>query len=155
MDVLRTPHCLALSAKMTTTILTAEQMAEQQLLAAIRLWHEHEYVSSITLAGAAEEILGKRLRKKGIESTFDNVKNSILSFTKKLGDDDPATEKIVAELINKTKNELKHYSGEESLEFDLYQDSIEIIERAITNYHMLMGMVHEDMMCFWGNLEST
>ena len=50
---------------MTVSSLTAEGIAEHQLLAALRLWRESAYLSALTLAGAAEEILGKRLRQLG------------------------------------------------------------------------------------------
>ena len=35
----------------------AEQIAEQQLITALHIWQKRDYVSAITLAGAAEEIL--------------------------------------------------------------------------------------------------
>lgn len=46
--------------------LSAVQIAEHQLLSALRMWSEQDYTSAITLAGAAEEILGKRLRQQKI-----------------------------------------------------------------------------------------
>lgn len=65
------------------------------------------------------------------------------------------TEKIVADLLNQTKNELKHYSGEDHLEFDLLEDSIELLERAITNYQMLTGVIHNEMISFWAAIDAT
>jgi hypothetical protein len=140
---------------MAAVILLAEEIAERQLLAAIRLWHEGDYVSAITLAGAAEEILGKRLRKKGKEPSFDNIKSSIMALSQTLGDENQKTEKVVADLLNQTKNELKHYSGDDHLEFDLLEDSIELLERAITNYQMLTGVIHNEMISFWAAIDVT
>lgn len=140
---------------MAAVILLAEEIAERQLLAAIRLWHEGDYVSAITLAGAAEEILGKRLRKKGKEPSFDNIKSAIMALSQTLGDENQKTEKIVADLLNQTKNELKHYSGDDHLEFDLLEDSIELLERAITNYQMLTGVIHNEMISFWAAIDVT
>jgi hypothetical protein len=140
---------------MAAVILLAEEIAERQLLAAIRLWHEGDYVSAITLAGAAEEILGKRLRKKGKEPSFDNIRSAIMALSKTLGDENQKTEKIVADLLNQTKNELKHYSGDDHLEFDLLEDSIELLERAITNYQMLTGIIHNEMISFWAAIDGT
>lgn len=140
---------------MAAVILLAEEIAERQLLAAIRLWHEGDYVSAITLAGAAEEILGKRLRKKGKEPSFDNIKSAIMALSQTLGDENQKTEKIVADLLNQTKNELKHYSGDDHLEFDLLEDSIELLERAITNYQMLTGVMHNEMIPFWAAFDGT
>lgn len=134
---------------MKTIRLLAEEIAQQQLLQALRLWHEGDYVSAITLAGASEEILGKRLRKIGKEPSFDSLKNFVMLIARKQGDVDPASEKIISKLMNSTRNELKHYAGDESLEFDLKADSIELLERAISNFTQLTGLVHDDMYKFW------
>lgn len=140
---------------MSTVTLSAEKIAEQQLVTAIRIWRGGDHVSAITLAGAAEEILGKRLRHLGKEPSFDNIKSAIVELSRKLGEHDPKTDKMVADLLNQTRNELKHYAGEEDLEFDLVQDSIELLERAITNYQMLTGVVHEEMILFWEAVDGT
>jgi iron-sulfur cluster repair protein YtfE (RIC family) len=140
---------------MSIVKLTAEDIAEQQLITALRLWQNKEYVSAITLAGAAEEILGKRLRKLGKEPSFDNLRDAIVRIAKIHGDEDPKTEKLVAELLNITRNELKHYAGDEALEFDLREDSVELLERAITNYMLLTGIIHEEMIQFWSEIDNT
>lgn len=140
---------------MTDSTLSAEEIAKQQLEAAIYLWHAKQYVSAITLAGAAEEILGKRLRRYGIEPSFDNIKRSIIQISRLLGDEDTKSEKIVAKLLNQTKNELKHYAGDESLSFSLIDDSIELLERAITNYQMLTGTVTDIMLSFWKEVDGN
>lgn len=125
------------------------------MLAAIRLWHSGDYISAITLAGAAEEILGKRLRMLGREPSFDNLKGAIIALSREFGDCDTKTEKRVADLLNQTRNELKHYAGEEELEFDLRGDSVELLERAITNYQMLSGIIHDEMISFWAAIDGT
>lgn len=140
---------------MSTVKLTAEQIAEQQLTASIRLFQKGQYVCAITLAGAAEEILGKRLRKLGAEPSFDNLKDSIVRIAKLHGDNDPKTEKLVAELLNSTRNELKHYAGDEALEFDLREDAIELLERAISNYMLLTGVILDEMAQFWSEVDNT
>jgi len=139
---------------MPTTKLSAEQIAEQQVLAAIRLWHNRDYVAAITLAGAAEEILGKRLRRYGLEPSLDNIKSTIVKLSQLLGDTDPKTGRQVADLLNQTKNELKHYAGDEELEFDLLADSVELLERAIMNYQILTGTIHAEMVSFWAKADS-
>jgi len=140
---------------MPTVKLSAENIAEQQLLTALRLWHEEDYVAAITLAGAAEEILGKRLRACGKEPSFDNIKRIIVQLSKQLGDNDPKSEKLVADMLNATRNELKHYAGEGQLEYDLKEDSVELLERAIANYTMLTGLIHDDMLTFWSAVHGT
>ena len=138
---------------MTDITLSAQEIAEQQLEMAIQLWHAKQYVSAITLAGVAEEILGKRLRRCGMEPSFDNIKASIIQISHIIGDDDPRSEKIVAELLNQTKNDLKHYAGDDSLSINLIEDSVELLERAITNYQMLTGTVTDSMISFWGEID--
>src|SRR3546814_18729191 len=68
----------ALGAPVSLSTLSAEQIAEHQLLAAITLWREEDYLSSLTLAGAAEEVLGKRLRKLGREPSLNQWRGIIV-----------------------------------------------------------------------------
>ena len=134
---------------MQASLLSAQDIAEHQLLAALKLWRENDYLSALTLAGAAEEILGKRLRKIGRESAFEQIKNDIVAAAKAHGDTDSKTEKLVGELLNQTRNELKHYSGNESLSFDLRADAAEMLERAVANYQLLSGVALEEAFAFW------
>lgn len=129
--------------------LSAKKIAETQLHAALRLWEERDYVSCITLAGAAEEILGKRLRKLGLEPSFDNIKKAVVQIASQTGKVTPELEKEIATLILQTRNELKHYAGDDELEFDLRADAHEMLERAIANYQMLTGLVLPEMLRFW------
>lgn len=140
---------------MLPSSLSAQEIAEHQLLSALRLWREGDYLSALTLAGAAEEILGKRLSKLGKQSSFEQIKSEITALAKAHGDTDPKTEKILGDLLNQTRNELKHYSGDESLSFDLRADAIEMLERAIANYQMLTGLVMEEAIEFWGDISGT
>ena len=140
---------------MGTSVLSAHDIAEHQLLAALKLWREGDYLSALTLAGAAEEILGKRLRNLGRESSFEQIKNEIIGLARVQGDTDLKTEKLVAELLNQSRNELKHYSGDESLCFDLREDAAEMLERALANYHMLTGFVLDEAISFWNDVSDT
>lgn len=131
--------------------LTALEIAEHQLLSALRMWSAGDFISCITLAGAAEEILGRRMRKLGLEPSFDNLKESIVRLAKHFGSTSPNTDKLVAELMNQTRNELKHYAGDEVLEFDLKADAEELLERAISNYTSLTGHFPEEVLNFWSS----
>ncbi len=154
MGRLTAPFIQTFSEIVTNSTLSAKEIAEQQLEMAIQLWHAKQYVSAITLAGAAEEILGKCLRRSGMEPSFDNIKASIIKISRLLvGNEDPESEKIVAELFNQTKNELKHYAGDDSLSFNLIEDSVDLLERAITNYQMLTGTVTDSMISFWKEID--
>lgn len=134
---------------MGVVAVSARKIAEQQLLAAIRVWRDGDYISAITLAGAAEEILGKRLRGLGREPSLDNLKSAVVELSRLLGIDDPKAAQHAADSLNRTKNDLKHYAGYEELQFDPLQESIDLIERAIANYRMLTGLLHDDMAQFW------
>ena len=140
---------------MSLSILSAEEIAEHQLLAAIRLWQEGDYLSSLTLAGAAEEILGKRLRKLGREPSFNQLRDLIVAFAQSEGDTDPKLEKAIGDMLNDTRNELKHYGGDESLTFDLRSDCLEMLERAIANYQALTGTLLAEEMYVWGDESDT
>jgi len=102
--------------------------AIDQLDWAIILFLDNEaYVPAITLAGAAEEILGEAVSS---EAAFRILKKSL---PEKYG----IEEKIMSqEHLNKTKNWLKHWKkmkDEESIEIELETEAIHYLVRAITN----------------------
>jgi len=140
---------------MPNSILSAEEISERHLLAALKLWRESDYLSALTLAGAAEEILGRRLRRLGREPSFNQLQNEIVALVRQHGDTGSGTEKLLGELLNQTRNELKHYAGDDSLSFDLRADAAEMLERAIANYQLLTGVVLEEVMHFWGDISTT
>lgn len=135
----------------TTQHLTALEIAEHQLLRALQMWSEQDYISCITLAGAAEEILGKRMRKLGIEPSFDNIKGTIVRMAQLFGESSENIDKIVAEMMNQTRNELKHYAGDEAIEFDLKSDAEELLERGVSNYTRLTGNFPDQVLQFWSS----
>jgi len=102
--------------------------AVDQLDWAIRLFLDHKaYVPSITLAGAAEEIIGSRLGK---EATFHKLKEVLLG---KLDIPAPA---LSQNHLNKAKNWLKHWTDmkdDEQTELELETEAIQYIIRAIAN----------------------
>jgi hypothetical protein len=98
-----------------------------QLDWAIKLFlDEKAYVSSITLAGAAEEILGEAIA----DSMFRTMKTKLEEVTRLEG-------KVISqEYLNKTKNWLKHWrdlKDDEVVEIDLETESIHYILRAMGN----------------------
>ena len=135
---------------MTISKLTAEEIAKHQLLAAFRLWKEGDFLCALTLAGASEEILGKRLRRKGKAPSFDQIKAEIVDIAAKYGTVDSRDEADIGRLINQTRNELKHYSGDKEISFDLRSDAEEMLERAFANYHLLSGVVLSEAAEYWG-----
>ena len=102
--------------------------AVAQLDWAIRLFLDHrEYVPSITLAGAAEEIIGAPL---GQEAAFHKLKD-ILS--NKYNIQAPL---VARDYLNKAKNRLKHWrdmKDEEYTDLELETEAIQYIVRARAN----------------------
>lgn len=102
--------------------------AVHQLDWAIKLFLDSEaYIPAITLAGAAEEIIGQTLQD---QSVFAQLK---AKFAADLG----LPEKVITQAyLNKTKNWLKHWQDlrdEETIELDLEAEAIQYLVRAITN----------------------
>ncbi|WOB26492.1 MULTISPECIES: hypothetical protein [Xanthomonas] len=134
---------------MSLSTLSAEEIAGNQLLAAIRLWQTKDYLSSLTLAGAAEEILGKRLRKLNQDPSFDQLRSLVVAVARSEGETNPDLEKITGNMLNNTRNTLKHYCGDDSLMFDLRSDCLEMLKRAIANYEALTGTFLAEAMLVW------
>ena len=103
--------------------------AVDQIDWSIRLFLDHKaYIPAITLAGAAEEIVGRIL---GEQSVFELVK-------KKLSADLNLPEKVISQAhMNKARNWLKHWKemqDEETISVDLEGEAIQYIVRALTNF---------------------
>jgi hypothetical protein len=108
--------------------LTKIETAVDQLDWAIRLFLDHSaFAAAITLAGAAEEILGKAAADR---SAFEQLK-------KKFSNDFSLPEKVISQAhLNRAKNWLKHWDGcadEEKIILELDEESIQYIMRALAN----------------------
>ena len=117
--------------------LTKIDIAEQQLLHAIELFCSGErIISAITLAGAAEEILGKLVAGTGqansMESEVSDQCELFESFFGYAGD-----LKTFLDQENNARNELKHIRTGNDVELDLEQEAVNLIERAINNFKLL------------------
>jgi hypothetical protein len=102
--------------------------AVDQLDWSIRLFLDHQaYVPAITLAGAAEEIIGETLSGG---SAFSLLKS-------RLSAEYGLPEKVVSQsYLNKSKNWLKHWQGlkdEETVSLELETEAIQYIVRAVAN----------------------
>ena len=101
--------------------------AVDQLDWAIKLFLDHKaYVPAITLAGAAEEIVGEAVA----ESAFKLLKKSLSTKYE-------ISKKVVSqEHLNRVKNWLKHWKekkDEVSIEVELETEAIQYLIRAISN----------------------
>jgi hypothetical protein len=104
------------------------EAAADQLDWAIRLFLDHRaYIPAITLAGAAEEIVGQTL---GDQSAFALLKLRIAAQT-------GLPESTVSQLhLNRAKNWAKHWLGmkdDETIDLELETEAIQYIMRAISN----------------------
>ena len=113
---------------------TKFEIAEAQLNRALDLYMSSEdLISSITLAGAAEEILGKLVIANGGESALDEKVNQLCEMHKFVFSETPAPRDYV-NLRNKARNELKHIVDGEKIDLDLEKEAVNMIRRAKANY---------------------
>ena len=113
---------------MTYTVSKIEAAADQ-LDWAIKLFLDHKaYVPAITLAGAAEEIVGEAVSN---DAAFHKLKEILSEKTGIEG-------KVISqEYLNKTKNWLKHWKNlkdDETIEIELEKEAIQYLVRAMTNF---------------------
>lgn len=104
------------------------EAAVDQLDWAIRLFLDHRaYIPAITLAGAAEEIVGQTL---GDQSAFALLKQRIAAQT-------GLPESTVSQLhLNRARNWVKHWLGmrdDETIHLELETEAIQYIVRALSN----------------------
>ncbi len=135
-----------MKVEVITETLSNLEIAERQLDRAIALFLEEEdYVSSLTLAGTAEEILGKILNlEMNTSHALDELINGALGLNRVPtgGNEEKEAKKAIANIANHFKNRLKHYNagGEITFSIDFY--AAEIIDRAIENYFAVTSNVY-------------
>jgi hypothetical protein len=102
--------------------------ALEQMDWSIKLFLDHQaYVPAITLAGAAEEIIGEMLQNRAV---FAHLKAKFVANFN-------LPEKVISqEYLNKAKNWLKHWKDmddDTTILLDLEGEAVQYIVRAITN----------------------
>jgi hypothetical protein len=112
-----------------------QALAEHQLDRAIRLLlEERDAVCSLTLAGAAEEILGKIVEEGGGRSSLGSFIDVCLMMGRLSHGEDwkPGT---FADMANHTRNALKHHG--DGTEVAVTEDmACEMLDRAVENLAM-------------------
>lgn len=129
-----------MKVEIVTESLTNLEIAKRQLDRSISLFfNEKDFVSSLTLAGASEEILGKLLNKQGIPHIMDEIiKGSLaLNEIELESPDEPKARKSITGMMNRFKNKLKHYNEDGSITFSVDFYAAEMINRAAQNYFTL------------------
>lgn len=123
-------------------------IATIQLERAISVLIEHEdYVSAITLAGAAEEMLGAMVITRGGESAYHSTESAFNYIYRHYFREEPPKGHF-RELAVGTRNHLKHYSETDQVSFDAQMEAATLIGRAIDNFVKLMGSETELMKTF-------
>jgi hypothetical protein len=126
---------------MKTTRLTKLDIAVSQLRLAISLFVEgHELISAITLAGAAEEILGKLAQQAGMTPAVHLRAESTRLLYRYLWKTEPGLKPFV-NVNNMTRNDLKHLGSGDPVEVDLVEEAMHILDRAVENYRLLHARV--------------
>jgi len=114
--------------------LTQLQLAEIQLDRAICLYlDESDFVCAITLAGAADVLLGKLLAGSGGEPLVENYAVVISKFNVALGGAPIEKKDAIAEL-NAARDSMKHFRAEGAVSFDFAEEAYELIDRAVGNF---------------------
>jgi hypothetical protein len=117
-------------------------IATEQLYTAIQFYlDKSNLISAITLAGAAEEILGNLVKQQGKSNAFEFILD-ILCYIHKAISKGEANRKEYANARNRIKNEFKHLCSGGSLEVNLDKEAGELIDRAIKNYQRLFPGVY-------------
>ena len=116
-----------------------EFIAVTQLERAIALFEEpKDYLSAITLAGAAEEILGKLVVESGRDSSVTSLARAAVEIHRLLTQENVAPRDII-DRANCARNALKHLntSAGRAIDLDAEEEARDVIGRAIDNYWIL------------------
>jgi hypothetical protein len=118
------------------------EIARAQLDVALRFYlKDQEYIAAITLAGAAEEILGKMAAQNDQTPSLKRKILEVQSSIKTVWGDE-VKESVVADLKNKARNELKHICSGDILHADLEHEAALMLERTLENFILSVGSPH-------------
>ena len=113
-------------------------IAQHQLERALLLFlDEGDYVCSITLAGASEEILGKLLEREGKEPALASFVETCLQAGRIIYAEEWAGKRFVT-MANHFRDGLKHITNGDPVSVPR-EAAIEILDRAIDNLWSLTG----------------
>jgi hypothetical protein len=114
-------------------------LAAEQLDVALQLFLDRRsFISALTLAGAAEEILGKALLHRGMQNSLEH-KFEAMAPIHQLLHRKPLARKAFVDDENKARNAAKHMGApsDTSVTADLEDAAIWMIVRAIDNFERL------------------
>ena len=115
--------------------LSVRSVALSQLRCATKLHAKGEYVCALTLAGAAEELLGRIADAKGKTPSFDSWAN-VLQFIERASGGESLSDKEARSEVNRARNLCKHNDSgaNRRMRFDPRHESAAMILRAVCNY---------------------
>ena len=127
------------------------QIAKRQIEAAADLFFGNgDPLAVVTLAGAAEEILGNIIRRRGDEAMLDHL----VSLDRRLtGGRDYS---VVIKEVNGVRNALKHAKDPDDDEVEVPDgEAIAMLSRALVNYVLVGEQPTEGMHRIYTRLVST
>ncbi|HTD04360.1 hypothetical protein, partial [Undibacterium sp.] len=111
--------------------ITKLNVATIQLNAAIQLFLNGDYLSSLTLSGAAEEILGKLSERVGKPVAVDHIADFHLKDTD-TSLSDKKRKDVILGILNRGRNQAKHANDPAETHFDVEQIwPLQMIMRAL------------------------
>ena len=109
-----------------------KSIALHQLNRAIKLFiNEKDYICSITLSGAAEEILGRLVEHNGEISAVNELADSL----EKITEENISKKEIRDKHLNNVRNSIKHFSNplDKNVITNWEQQAIQLIARCCSN----------------------
>ena len=110
-------------------------IAIKQIKASARHYNKQDYVCSITLSGAAEEILGRIAKKRNNTNHLEGEVIYLRSVYDYFSGQKPSDKELIQK-INKVKNELKHNDSGDNLwvDADFENEAALLFVKAVKNY---------------------
>jgi hypothetical protein len=129
-----------------TEAIVRQDVALLQLDRAIDLYlsgSTQDLVCAITLAGAAEEILGRLVEEQSGTAAFRDTISMLCGMHEAAFPEDPPNPKVYADLRNKTRNDFKHITDNKPFRGNLEKEARSMIRRAMTNHLKLEPIFRE------------
>jgi hypothetical protein len=117
------------------------RVAIELLDRALRMYYEGDsYFAALHLAGAADEILGVYVERKGDDSSFNSLQAGAVKISQILDPGAESKPKDIKSLMNYARNRTKHIdkAGDDDVHFDPKTEAFDTLSRAVSNYYMLM-----------------
>lgn len=117
-----------------------------QLKVGAKLYNSGNYITSITLCGAAEEILGKIAKHRTGQNQLENEVDYLRDIYEYFTGSSPSNKELIQK-INRTKNKLKHNDSgiNEWVEADFENEAALLFVKATKNYFLCYNELPNDL----------